>query len=62
MNYIFCCWNNTKDKKRNINMNAYVYKGMKMYLKSQKKKKKGSWWFEVRIGKRNPAIPIQNYR
>lgn len=43
-------------------MNAYVYKGMKMYLKSQKKKKKGSWWFEVRIGKRNPAIPIQNYR
>lgn len=45
-------------------MNAHVYKGTKMYLKRQKnkKKKKGSWWFEVRIGKRNPAIPIQNYR
>lgn len=40
MNYIFCCWNNTKDKKRNINMNAHVYKGTKMYLKRQKNKKK----------------------
>lgn len=40
-------------------MNAYVYKGMKMYLKSQKKKKKEVGGLKSGLGKEIQLYPFK---